>query len=249
MAIELLPLAWPLPANVGAAITLRGGGASAAPYAGANMGSHVGDREAAVAANRTALAAQLQLPSEPLWLNQVHGARLIAADQWRPALEADGCIAQRVGQVCVAMGADCLPLLLSNRAGSQVAAVHVGWRGLAAGVVENALAAFAGEPLLAYLGPAIGAAHFEVGEEVCAALCAGPAGSGAEAAFVALGGGKYLIDMVKLVSLRLNQHADIALFGGQIDTFGDSLRCFSYRRDGVTGRHAALIWIDHLAQG
>ncbi len=247
MAIKLLALEWPLPANVGAAITLRGGGASAAPYASANMGSHVGDSEAAVAANRAALAAQLQLPAEPLWLNQVHSSRVVSADHWQPGISADGSHSDRPGQVCTVMGADCLPLLLCNRDGSQVAAVHVGWRGLAAGVVEQALAEFAPGPLLAYLGPAIGAAHFEVGEEVCAALASGPTSALAAASFVPLGSGKYLIDMVKLVTMRLTQGGDVAIYGGSLETYGEPARCFSYRRDGTTGRHAALIWIKRPA--
>lgn len=239
---------WPLPSNLGAAITLRGGGSSAPPFASANMGGHVGDSETAVAANRAELMAQLRLPAKPLWLNQVHSNRLVSADHWQPGISADGTTSGRPGQVCAVMGADCLPLLLCNRTGSQVAAVHVGWRGLAAGVVERALAAFAPGPLLAYLGPAIGAAHFEVGEEVCTALACGPTGTQAAASFVPLDGGKYLIDMVKLVSMRLSQRADVALYGGGVDTYGEPGRCFSYRRDGVTGRHAALIWIERPAE-
>jgi len=246
MAIALLAMDWPLPRSVGAAITLRDGGYSAPPYAGANMGDHVGDLPAAVAANRAELQQQLALPSAPLWLNQVHSADVVDCSAWRPQLAADGLVSQVSGQVCVAMGADCLTLLLCNCAGSQVAAVHVGWRGLAAGVVEAALDHFNAEPLLAYLGPAIGSANFEVGAEVRTALLSDASvyedQSRAEAAFTAVGEGQYLADLAALVRERLARRGRVSCFGGNVDTFAEPQRCFSHRRDGVCGRHAALIW-------
>lgn len=247
MAIELLPMQWPLPQGVNAAITLRGGGCSRAPYHSANFASHVGDDPAAVARNRTVLQQQLALPAAPLWLNQVHSDRVVDASEWQPQLSADGIVTRSRGQVCVAMGADCLPLLLCDSAGSQVAAVHVGWRGLAAGVVESALAHFPQPALLAYLGPAIGAASFEVGGEVCRALLAQPwryhCAEQAAAACNPIGGDKYRLDLAKLVELRLLKRNAVTVFGGCVDTYAEPQRCFSYRRDGVTGRHAALIWM------
>ena len=248
MAVELLPMQWPLPVGVRAAISLRRGGSSSGAFTSANMGDHVGDSEHAVAANRSALHHQLKLPSSPLWLNQIHSSKVIDSSAWQPNIEADGCYSKTAGAVCVAMGADCLPLLLCDASGGQVAAVHVGWRGLVGGVIEAALMHFDQQPLLAYLGPAIGAADFEVGSEVREQVLAGiasyPADSALETVFVPRNNGKYLMNLTKLVQLKLHKRGQVACFGGDINTLAEPERGFSYRRDGTTGRHAALIWIE-----
>jgi YfiH family protein len=181
---------WPAPPGVRALQSTRTGGVSRGPYESLNLGDHVGDDPADVAANRARLAAFL--PGEPLWLKQVHGVAVADALADGPGAEADAAIARQGGRVCVVMTADCLPLLLCDRAGTVVAAVHAGWRGLAAGVVEAAVAAMGrpGSELLAWLGPAIGPEAFEVGEEVRAAFLARD--PGAAEAFVARGGGKWL---------------------------------------------------------
>src|SRR6185369_16948914 len=172
MADLLIP-DWPAPANVRAVQTLRSGGCSPPPWNSFNLGDHVGDDPARVAANRATLRAVL--PAEPLWLTQVHGIAVVDAGTASPAREADAAFARQPGKVCAVMTADCLPVLFCDRAGTVVAAAHAGWRGLLGGVLEATLGRMgvpAGE-LLAWLGPAIGPAAFEVGDEVRAAFVAG----------------------------------------------------------------------------
>ena len=162
---------WPAPPRVCAAASTRVGGVSEGPWASLNLGRHVDDRPEAVTENRSRLAAWLALESAPLWLDQVHGRRVVHAGEWVAGVQADGCFASGPAEVCVVMTADCLPVLLCDRAGQAVAALHAGWRGLAAGVLDAGVAAFANRriaagELLAWLGPAIGADAYEVGPEV-----------------------------------------------------------------------------------
>ena len=199
--IELIRPDWPAPASVQACSTLRTGGVSAASWDSLNLGAHVGDDPDAVAENRRRLSAHLQLPAQPLWLQQVHGTRV------RPAVDtdacADACLADCPQQVCVVMTADCLPVLLCDRTGSKVAAAHAGWRGLLGGVLERTVMAFGEEPgqLLAWLGPAIGPSVFEVGDEVRGAFVTE---DGAAARFfVANRDGHWLADLYGLARLRL----------------------------------------------
>jgi YfiH family protein len=233
---------WPAPPGVRALQSTRTGGVSRGPYESLNLGDHVGDDPADVAANRARLAAFL--PGEPLWLKQVHGVAVADALADGPGAEADAAIARQGGRVCVVMTADCLPLLLCDRAGTVVAAVHAGWRGLAAGVVEAAVAAMGrpGSELLAWLGPAIGPEAFEVGEEVRAAFLARD--PGAAEAFVARGGGKWLADIWLLARQRLTSLGIDSVWGGGQCTVSDRERFFSYRRDGVTGRMGAFVWLE-----
>ncbi|MEN6586737.1 MAG: peptidoglycan editing factor PgeF [Sulfuricella sp.] len=234
---------WPAPANVHALVTTRGGGASVAPYASLNLGDHVGDDPAAVAANRRML--QASLPAEPVWLKQVHGRGIAAANHATGVPEADGSVARKPGVVCAVLTADCLPVLLCDRAGTAVAAAHAGWRGLADGVVEAAVQAMAVEAgeLLAWLGPAIGPRAFEVGGEVRQIFMEhDPA---AELAFVpSANAGKWLADIYLLARQRLARIGVSAVYGGDYCTYSDAERFYSYRRDGVTGRMASLIWVD-----
>jgi YfiH family protein len=232
---------WSAPPAVRALVTTRRGGVSAAPYASFNLAGHVGDAPAAVADNRARLRALL--PDEPLWLNQVHGTRCVAAETAHAGIDADACVAHHAGPVCAVMTADCLPVLLCDRAGTAVGVAHAGWRGLLAGVVEAAVAAL-GRPsaeLLAWLGPAIGPTAFEVGDEVRQAFVA--VDSAAAAAFVAHGEGKWLADIYRLARQRLAACGVTAVSGGGLCTFGDAARFYSYRRDGRTGRMATLIWL------
>lgn len=232
---------WPAPPNVHALVTTRVGGASVGPYASLNLGDHVGDDPTAVAENRRRLRAIL--PAEPIWLRQVHGIRCTDAATTRDA-EADAACAHAPDIVCAVLTADCLPVLLCDRAGTVVAAAHAGWRGLAAGVIESAVAAMGqpGDRLLAWLGPAIGPASFEVGDEVRAAFMAhDPA---AAAAFVRHGTGKWLCDLYRLARQRLGALGVSFVGGGEDCTVRDRQRFFSYRRDGATGRMASLIWRD-----
>jgi len=247
-ALEVIAPDWPAPPAVRAAFTLRMGGVSAAPFDSLNVGAHVGDAGAAVTENRRRVRAQLRLPAEPLWLEQVHGIEVADLDAASgrasaPHLTADAAIARRAGSVCAMQVADCMPVLFAARDGSAVAAAHAGWRGLAAGVLEATLARLAVAPsgLIAWLGPAIGPAHFEVGGEVRAAFLAHDAA--AAAAFTANTRGRWQCDLNALARRRLSAAGVTAVFGGGWCTYSDPLRFFSYRRAGRCGRMAALIWL------
>jgi hypothetical protein len=240
MSPELLRPDWPVPGRVHAWITTRRGGVSAGRYASLNLGDHVGDDPAAVARNRTLLAAELGLPAAPLWLRQVHGCGVALAEDGARGCEADATVARGPGRVCAVLTADCLPLLLCDRRGHRVAAVHAGWRGLCDGVIEAALDALGvpGPELLCWLGPAIGPGAFEVGDEVRAAFLARD--SGANAAFRPSPQGRWLADLYTLARRRLAARGVGYVGGGCYCTFSDA----SYRRDADTGRMASLIWLE-----
>jgi len=235
---------WPAPSSVRAAVSLRVGGVSTGPYVSLNLAQHVGDDPACVRENRRRLTRALALPAEPLWLTQVHGCDVADAARDAPGCEADAVFADRPGRVCAVLTADCLPVLLANRAGTRVAVAHAGWRGLAGGVVEAALQRFPDAPseLVAWLGPAIGPEAFEVGEGVRAAFVDGDAG--AEACFVTHRPGHWLADIYGLARRRLKRAGVGFVGGGEYCTVTDASRFYSYRRDGVTGRMASLIWIE-----
>jgi YfiH family protein len=242
MAAFYLTPDWPAPAGVRAAFTLRTGGVSLAPFDSLNTGAHVGDAAAAVIENRRRVVRSLGLPSEPQWLEQVHGAEVADLDAADPRARADAAFTHAAGRVCAVQVADCLPVLLAARDGSAVAAAHCGWRGLAGGVLEATVRAL-GVPaneLFAWLGPAIGPGAFEVGEEVRAAFVAGDAR--AAAAFVANPRGRWQCDLFELARQRLAALQVPAVYGGGVCTHDDPQRFFSYRRDGRCGRMAALIW-------
>jgi hypothetical protein len=221
--------------------TRRGPGSG--PYAGFNLADHVGDEPQAVARNRALLRQRLELPHEPVWLRQVHGTRVVDAARCPPAPEADASHCHGPGGVCAVLTADCLPLLLCDRAGTRVAAAHAGWRGLARGVIEATVDVLGspGQDTLAYLGPAIGPAAFEVGPEVRDVfLDHSPL---ADAAFAPSPGGRWLADLYALARLRLLARGVCAVYGGELCTLSDPDRFYSYRREPVTGRMASLIWI------
>lgn len=233
---------WPAPRGVGALSTTRGGGASGGPWQSFNLGDHVGDDAQAVAANRALL--RRELPGDPLWLQQVHGARCVDAAAASPGTQADASFTRRRGVVCAVLTADCLPVLLCDEDATVVAIAHAGWRGLAAGVIEATVAAMGepGERLKAWLGPAIGPRAFEVGAEVKEAFVAtDPA---AAEAFVAAGSGKWLCDIYGLARRRLQALGVRRAWGGNSCTVTEAERFFSYRRDGVTGRMASLVWLE-----
>ena len=242
MSLEFLLPQWDAPATVRAACTLRTGGASAAPFESLNLGRHVGDELAAVAENRRRVAAALSLPREPLWLEQVHGTRVADADTETEPAAADAAVSRQRGRVLAIQVADCLPVLFASHDGAVVAAAHAGWRGLAAGVLEAAVAAMRVEPrhIVAWLGPAIGQAHFEVGEEVRAAFLAHD--PRAADGFVRNTRGRWQCDLLQLAHRRLAALGLGEVSAANLCTYAASDRCFSYRRDGRTGRMAALIW-------
>jgi len=234
---------WPAPPNVKAFQTTRKGGVSTGPYASLNLGGHVGDAPLAVARNRSLLSPLL--PSDPVWLKQVHGTVVVDAGAASCHPDGDGCVTSHIGAVCVVMTADCLPVLLCNENGSVAGAAHAGWRGLCDGVIEQTVHAMKAPPaaMMAWLGPAIGPQAFEVGEEVRAAFIAKQ--PEAVAAFISspAGNGKWLADIYALARLRLNALGIERTFGGGLCTYTDRERFFSYRRDGVTGRMGTFIWL------
>jgi len=234
---------WPAPAAVRAVCTTRRGGVSVAPYASMNPADHVGDAPVAVMRNRNLLVTQLALPSAPRWLNQVHGRGAVHLDRVEGVPEADAAWTGTPGVVCVVLTADCLPVLLCDEGGSCVAAVHAGWRGLAAGVIEQTVADLpvAPERLLAWLGPAIGPRAFVVGDEVRDTFTAGH--PSADAAFRPATAGGWHADLYRLARQRLDLLGVGRVSGGGWCTFREQERFFSYRRDGATGRMASLIWL------
>jgi polyphenol oxidase len=237
---------WPAPAPVRTLITTRSGGVSNAPYDSMNLGLRVGDDENAVRQNRARLRACL--PQEPRWLKQVHGARVVAASEALQEPEADGCVARAAGEVCVVLAADCLPVLLCDLEGQAVAAAHAGWRGLSAGVLEAAVAAMRvpAASILAYLGPAIGPQAFEVGADVLDAFsrddpahtCFTPTAPSAS------GEAKWLADLPGLARRRLARAGVSAVFSDPSCTYSEPARYYSHRRDRVSGRQGALIWLE-----
>ena len=271
MNIPVIIPDWPAPANVHALQTTRNGGISSAPYHSLNLGTHVGDTPLVVARNRNAL--NTLLPSEPVWLEQVHGTRVANADAGNCHEIADACIATQRGAVCVVMTADCLPILLCDTQGSVVAAVHAGWKGLAAGVIEATVSAMQAQTthesllrknsvrenpaqLLAWLGPAISQTAFEVGAEVREIFVAqNPANA---AAFIRTSANsqelipntqgtlieKFHADLYALASLRLQALGITQIYGGDRCTYRESDTFFSYRRNTVTGRMATFIWLE-----
>ncbi len=228
-------------------MTSRIGGVSGPPWDSFNLGDHVGDDPAHVAANRARL--RRELPAEPGWLRQVHSARVVDLGNTRDR-EADAAFTREAGQVCAVLTADCLPVLFCDRKGSVVAAAHAGWRGLAAGILEATVAAM-GVPaadILAWMGPAIGPQAFEVGDEVRLAFMSWH--PDAATAFVPQPGSgtspKWLADIYQLARIRLGQAGVRAVYGGGRCTVSEADSFYSYRRDGVTGRMAALIWLESV---
>ena len=232
---------WPAPDNVKALQTTRLGGASLAPYNSLNLGLHVGDDPVRVNHNRMRLAPLM--PSEPVWLEQVHGTVVANADAAACRVVADACIAHHRGAVCVVMTADCLPVLLCDEDGTVVGAAHAGWRGLCDGVLEATVKAMTVAPhkLLAWLGPAISREHFEVGSEVRDAFIAHQAQ--ATDAFLAQGDGRYRADLYLLARQRLSALGITRISGGNRCTYREKEHFYSFRRDGVTGRMGTFIWL------
>jgi len=256
MPIEVITPQWPAPANVGAAITMRSGGCSRAPFDQSNFALHVQDDPEHVLANRRNLVESLNLPTEPLWLDQVHGTDIVYASgadlpESSNAPQADGSYSDQPGAVCAVLTADCLPVLFCNRAGTQVAAVHAGWRGLCGGILRKTVATFHQSPdhLLVYLGPAIGPHVFEVGGEVLQAFLDQaqnpPHQQAIVNAFTARDSArdKYLADLYALARAELQASGVRQIYGGDYCSYSDSERFYSFRREPKTGRNGSLIWL------
>ena len=236
---------WPAPPGVRSAFTLRTGGVSVAPYDSLNLGASIGDSPETVAENRRRVREKLRLPAEPVWLEQVHGVEVVVlGDSPGLAPAGDASVAWGAGYVCAIRVADCMPVLFAARDGSAVAAAHAGWRGLAGGVLEATVGRLdlPASQLIAWMGPAIGPAHFEVGDEVRAAFTA--TDLDASSAFVANARGRWQCDLYALARRRLTAIGISGIYGGGWCTFAEADRFFSYRRSGQCGRMAALIWIE-----
>ena len=235
---------WPAAPRVRAITTTRQGGVSPGRYASMNPADHVDDDPAAVMTNRQILQQELGLPGQPVWLQQVHGTVVVNAATAGEFPTADAACSSQPGIVCAVLTADCLPVLLSDTAGQCVAAVHAGWRGLAAGVIEQAVIAMGrpGETLLAWLGPAIGPSVYRVGDEVRDTFMAHHQEAGE--AFRAGAEGEWFADLYRLARQRLAACGVTAVYGGGYCSFTEAERFYSYRRDGATGRMATLIWLD-----
>ncbi len=241
---------WPAPSRVHAFTTLRGpAGGSAAPFDSFNLGMRCGDDATVVARNRDDLAAQLDLPSRPRWLQQTHGVTVASCDGDPHADEpaADAAVTSTPGVVLAILTADCLPVLFCSDDGATVGAAHAGWRGLAAGVLENTVAAMGASPekLVAWLGPAAGPRAYEVGEEVRQAFV--DRDPLAAPAFVETRPGHWLCDLYALAQLRLAAVGVVRVDGPGLCTISDPQRFYSHRRDAQTGRMASLIWISRAS--
>jgi polyphenol oxidase len=241
---------WPAPANVNAAITTRDGGVSQSVYRSNNLARHVGDNPAHVDENRRQLCATLGLTREPQWLEQIHGVKVVAAQSDGLVRTADGCYSNEPGQACTVLTADCLPVLLCDRAGTEVAAIHAGWKGLAKGILARGVGRFKApaSELLAYLGPAISQPAFEVGIDVLEAFFKGTRNDAhADAIAAAFQPAhrpmRFFADIYALAQAELNALGVTAIYGGGSCTYADEARFYSFRRDNVTGRMASVIWL------
>ncbi len=233
---------WPAPINIHAATTLRTGGFSEGLYASLNPATHVQDDPGLVLQNRQLIKALLNLPSEPVWLEQIHSTIAVDAATTRLLPQADASYTTKPGVVCAVMTADCLPILVCDVDGTQIAAIHAGWRGLLAGVIGNTLAAMHKSDWLVWLGPAIGPECFEVGSDVRDAFV--EKSPQFDMAFTKQSNGQWLADIYQLARVDLAAQGIDRIYGGNFCTVTDLERFYSYRRDRQTGRMATLIWRD-----
>ncbi len=230
---------WPAPPNVRAFSTTRSGGVSRGAWSTLNLGLHCGDDTTHVEQNRASLSEVLPSPAQ--WLRQVHGTSVVRhCGRFSREMEGDALVAFESRQVCAVLTADCLPVLFCNRRGDRVGIAHAGWRGLAGGILEATVRALDEAPgeLMAWMGPAIGPQVFEVGSDVAEAF------QGEFPAGFTPHGDRFLMDIYALAKLRLAAIGVHAVYGGAYCTMSDPERFFSYRRDGVTGRMASLLWLE-----
>ncbi|RLA25789.1 MAG: peptidoglycan editing factor PgeF [Gammaproteobacteria bacterium] len=231
---------WPAPANIRAATTLRTGGVSLGEFSSLNPADHVSDLLAHVLENRQLIKHMLALPDDPVWLRQTHSVKAVCAERVTTPPEADASYTAQNNIVCTVLTADCLPVLLCDQQGSMVAAIHGGWRGLLNGIIENTVLKMPESNMMAWLGPAIGAQCFEVGDDVRNAFINKSAQFAC--AFKSQTQDKYLADIYHIARILLNNAGVQQIYGGQYCTVTDKERFFSYRRDGQTGRMATMIW-------
>ncbi len=233
---------WPASVNIHAITTLRTGGVSQGDYTSLNLATHVGDNPDLVKQNRQIITNLLSLPSEPVWLNQTHSNIAVEAHQVTMPPQADASYTGQPGVVCAVMTADCLPLLVCSTDGTEIAAIHAGWRGLLDGIIDNTIMALHRDDILVWLGPAIGPECFEVGAEVRDAFLAKSVNF--SSAFKIAKNNKYLADIYQLARINLAKLGINKIYGGGFCTMTEHERFYSYRRDKQTGRMATLIWRD-----
>ncbi|MCK5872541.1 MAG: peptidoglycan editing factor PgeF [Methylococcales bacterium] len=233
---------WEIPPHVHAIMTLRQGGNSLNPYGSLNPATHVGDNVETVMENRQLIREKLQLPSEPIWLNQTHSTSVVQADKVTHLPEADASFTEKPNTVCTILTADCLPLLLCSENGGKIAAIHAGWRGLLAGIIGKTLQKMQTNALFVWLGAAIGQCCFEVGTEVRTAFI--NKHPSFEKGFIQTSPQKYHMDIYQLARIDLALNGINNSYGGNFCTVCDAPRFYSYRRDQQTGRMATLIWKD-----
>lgn len=248
MTVAFIAPNWPAPDNIKAISTCRGEGFNEGGFGGLNLALHVGDLPANVEQNRSQLIQKNRLPTAPVWLNQVHGVEVIeltSSQKITMPVTADAAFSKQKNQICTVMTADCLPVLLCKQDGSAVAAVHAGWRGLLSGIIEKSVQKLTEpEKVMAWLGPAIGPANFEVGKEVQAAFVS--KNKVFEQAFRRIDNEHFLADLYALARMVLVQQGVTQIYGGEHCTVAEADFFYSYRRDKTTGRMASLIWIDSL---
>jgi len=246
--IKFLTAIWPVPSHVHAGTTIRSGGVSSPPYDQLNLAVHVKDNINDVLLNRERLARHLELPTEPVWLNQVHGNNIIQIDSQvdiEPTIKtADASYSSKANCVCVVMTADCLPLLLCDDEGTQIAAVHIGWQGFSKDIITTALDKFTcpHDKLIAWLGPCISADHYEINASVYNAVR--KIFAGAEECFVETREEHWLMNLKQLVYKQLITLKVEHIYTSSYCTYSDQTYFFSHRREGTTGRMASLIWMD-----
>jgi len=228
--------------RIRACFTTRADGHSSGPWKSFNLALHVGDAPDAVMRNRALLRDSLQLPNDPFWLDQPHGQRVLHIDQMPDDRLADASISTTVGQICAVLAADCLPILICDRLGSQVAAVHAGWRGLQTGLISNTVNAFSAKPdqLIAWIGPAININSYQVGEDLRNRFIRS---DGETAASFRKYDGGWLLDLGGLAYRQLERVGVSSITSSELCVYERHELFYSYRRDGPTGRMAALIWI------
>jgi len=243
MTLVFIQPNWSAPKNVHACTTTRSGGVSAAPFDSFNIATHVNDNIDHVKKNRAQLKKTLQLPNEPIWLDQVHG-NLVIDPANRQSLTADGIYTDQKNLVCVIQTADCLPILLCNKTGTEIAALHGGWRSLSKNIIQEGIAKFHSLPsdITVWLGPAIGPNQFEVGNEVREIFCT--LDNHLKTVFKSLPNNRWLMNIYKTAEIFL-QHCGVTnIYYDYYCTYSDPKHFYSYRRNHVTGRMATLIWME-----
>lgn len=241
--IKIIIPDWPAPENINACTTTRVGGNSVGMYQGMNLAAHVGDDVTAVELNRSLLKDQINLPTEPFWLQQIHSNNITTVTSENNFSKADGAVTDNKNIVCAVLTADCLPVLLCDKSGKKVMAVHAGWRGLDAGIIHNAVTSMNVDPqeLLVWMGPAISGAVYEVGIEVYNKLSKTELHKNS---FERVDETHWLCDLVALATVDFNQCGIDNIYGGKFCTFQQKSDFYSYRRDGECGRMASLIWME-----